>query len=178
MALAVMNKREFDSLEDERLGWACMEPTFSQIRAKDMAVKAKVISELSEGQRALCMFKVFYGHAKNSEMEYYGWITHLLQNPDMWAGVMNGLSFFGDVDMSRLLEETKEVLETRNRRLGLEWKDAAITDLDRDKELHAEVEQLYRRFQQISPASLKAIAAHIRANADEFVRFEEDSFEV
>ncbi|QWU13360.1 hypothetical protein SAMN04487895_10318 [Paenibacillus sophorae] len=173
MALAVMNKREFDSLEDERLGWACMEPTFSQIRAKDMSVKAKVISELSEGQRALCMFKVFYGHAKNSEMEYYGWISHLLQNPDMWTGVMNGLSFFSDMEMSRLLEETKEILETRNHRLGLEWKDAVITDLDHDKELNAEVERLYRQFQQISPESLKAIAAHIRANAGEFVRFEE-----
>ncbi|MFD1776140.1 hypothetical protein [Paenibacillus rhizophilus] len=172
MALAVMNKREFDSLEDERLGWACMETTFNQIRAKDMSVKAKVISELSEGQRALCMFKVFYGHAKNSDMEYYGWISHLLQNPDMWSGVMNGLSFFGDTGMLRLLEETKEILETRNRRLGLEWTDAVITDLDHDIELNAEVKRLYRQFQQISPESLKAIAAHIRANADEFVRFE------
>ncbi|AKG34464.1 hypothetical protein [Paenibacillus durus] len=173
MALAVMSKREFESLEDERLGRACMEPTFSQIRAKDMAVKARVISGLSEGQRALCMFRVFYDHAKNSEMEYYGWISQLLQNPDMWFGVTNGLSFFGDMEMSRLLEETKEVLETRNRRLGLEWKDAVITDLDHDKELNAEVERLYRRFQLVSKESLKTIAAHIRANADEFVRFEE-----
>ncbi|MDT3425713.1 hypothetical protein J2Z22_001232 [Paenibacillus forsythiae] len=173
MTLAVMNKREFDSLDDERLGRACMEPTFSQIRAKEMAVKARVVADLSEGQRALCMFRVFYGHAKNSEMEYYGWISHLLQNPDMWSGVMNGLSFFGDVDMFRLLEETKEVLDTRNRRLGLAWKDAVIMDLDHDKALHAQVERFYRWFQNIAPASLRIIAAHIRDNADQFVRFEE-----
>jgi hypothetical protein len=39
MTLVAMKKQEFDSLDDERLGRACMEPTFLQIRGKDMSVK-------------------------------------------------------------------------------------------------------------------------------------------
>ncbi|WP_098745840.1 hypothetical protein [Paenibacillus sp. EZ-K15] len=71
MTLAAVKKQDFDSLNDERLGWACMEPTFLEIRGKDMSVKAQVISQLTKGKQVLCMFRVLYDHAKNSVSEYY-----------------------------------------------------------------------------------------------------------
>lgn len=71
MSLVTMNRESFYSLGDEKLGSACMEPTFMQIRGKSPAVKAEVISQLTRGQQALCMFRVMYGHSYKSAAEYY-----------------------------------------------------------------------------------------------------------
>lgn len=109
MTLVAMKREVFDSLADERLGLACMEPTFMQIRGKDISVKSETISKLTEGQRALCMFRVMYDHAKNSASEYYAWICYLLDIPDFWTGIMNGLNFFRDTPMISLLNQTKEI---------------------------------------------------------------------
>ncbi|RUT47565.1 hypothetical protein EJP82_07650 [Paenibacillus anaericanus] len=172
MTLVAMKREVFDSLADERLGWACMEPTFMQIRGKDISVKSETISKLTEGQRALCMFRVMYDHAKNSASEYYAWICYLLDIPDFWSGVMNGLNFFRDTSMIGLLNQTKEVLETRNLKLGRQWSDATLLDLDRDNELLNTISRLFGSFQEIAPASLKQISTYIRSNPQEFVILE------
>ncbi|MEK4510593.1 hypothetical protein [Paenibacillus sp. FSL K6-2524] len=172
MTLVAMKREVFDSLADERLGWACMEPTFMQIRGKDISVKSEAISKLTEGQRALCMFRVMYDHAKNSASEYYAWICYLLDIPDFWSGVMNGLNFFRDTSMIALLNQTKEVLETRNLKLGRQWSDATLLDLDRDNELLNTISRLFESFQEIAPASLKQISTYIRSNPQEFVILE------
>lgn len=67
MNLVAMKQEDLDTLSDERLGWACMEPTFQLIRGKSPSTKSEVISKLTEGQQALCMFRVLYGHSCNSE---------------------------------------------------------------------------------------------------------------
>ncbi|MDQ0088622.1 hypothetical protein J2T12_002032 [Paenibacillus anaericanus] len=172
MTLVAMKREVFDSLADERLGWACMEPTFMQIRGKDISVKSEAISKLTEGQRALCMFRVMYDHAKNSASEYYAWICYLLDIPDFWSGVMNGLNFFRDTSMIALLNQTKEVLETRNLKLGRQWSDATLLDLDRDNELLNTISRLFESFQEIAPASLKQISTYIRSNPQEYVILE------
>jgi hypothetical protein len=169
MTLVAMNKHEFDTLDDERLGWACASPTLLTIRGKDMSVKKDAISRLTQGQKALCMFRVLYDHAKHSMSEYYGWISYLLDKPDYWSGVMGGCNFFGDTSMIRLLEETKEVLEARNRKFDLHWSDAALKDLDHDHELLNAVTVLYERFLEIAPDSLKLISKYIRSNPQQFV---------
>lgn len=172
MTLVTLKREAFDSLADERLGWACMEPTFMQIRGKDISVKSETISKLTEGQRALCMFRVMYDHAKNSASEYYAWICYLLDIPEFWSGVMNGLNFFRDTSMISLLNQTKEVLETRNLKLGRQWSDATLLDLDRDNELLNTISRLFESFQEIAPASLKQISTYIRSNPQEFVILE------
>ena len=173
MALVAMKKQEWDSLNDERLGWACMEPTFQQIRGKEMSVKTQAISRLTKGQQALCMFRVLYDHAKNSVSEYYAWICYLLDNEVYWTGVTGSLHFFGDSSMIRLLEETKEVLEARNHKLGTQWSDAALKDLDQDQELRIAVSRLFERFLEIAPDSLRQISAYIRSHPQQFVVLED-----
>lgn len=172
MTLVAMKKQQFDSLDDERLGWACMEPTLLQIRGKDISVKTEAISRLTQGQRALCMFRVLYDHAKHSASEYYAWISYLLDKPDYWSGVIGGLRFFGDTSMIRVLEKTKEVLESRNAKLGLQWSDASLNDLDRDQELLNAVTVLFERFLEIAPDIHKQIRTYIRSNPQHFVIIE------
>jgi hypothetical protein len=172
MTLVAMKKQDFDSLDDERLGWACMEPTFLLIRGKDMSVKKQAITQLTNGQQALCMFRVLYDHAKNSVTEYYTWISYLLDKPGFWFGVTAGLGFFGNTSMNHLLEESKEVLEARNRKLGLQWSDATFKDLDHDHELLNAVGLLFERFLEIAADSLKQISTFIRSNPQDFVTIE------
>ncbi|MBP2115493.1 hypothetical protein [Paenibacillus silagei] len=171
MTLVTMDRITFESLSAERLGWACMEPTFQQIRAKSPEVKNEAISHLGRGQRALCMFRILYGHSSNSAEEYYGWICYLLDQPGHWEGVLEGLQYFGDFALIQLLEESKGIFAARNRRVGRGWGEAAIPDLNTDSELQTAVSGLYTRYQQITSGSLRIIAEYIRANPEQFVVF-------
>lgn len=172
MTLVTMNKQHFDSLTDEGLGSACMEPTFRQIRGQDFSIKSQVISGLTKGQQALCLFKVMYEHAKNSAAELYGWTSYLLDQPGYWTGVTGALSFFGDRSMLDLLEETKDRLHGRNVNLGLRWSDASPTDIEHDPELLRAINDLFNRFQILAPQSIRIIGDYIRANPHEYVSFE------
>ncbi|MNN45735.1 hypothetical protein D3C81_1600820 [compost metagenome] len=169
MHLAKMDSEEFQTLSDERLGWLCMEPAFMLIRGKSPEVKAEVIAQLSRGQKALCMFRVFYDHSYKSAAEYYAWLSYILDMPGYWSGVQEGLLFFEDTAMIRLLEETRNTLELRNCRLGLRWSDAAFKDLEQDRELAGQIDGFYERYQIQSAESLANIAAYIRAHPEEFV---------
>jgi hypothetical protein len=172
MTLVAMTKQDFDSMNDERLSWACVEPTLMQIRGKNMTVKAQALSQLTKGQQALCMFRVLYDHAKNSASEFYAWISYLLGNSDYWSGVIGGLRFFGDTTMIHLLDETKLLLEERNQRLGYQLSDATFNDLEQDHELSNAVSLLFDRFLEIAMDSLKHIGTYIRSNQHEFVIFQ------
>ncbi|OBY77808.1 hypothetical protein BBG47_19835 [Paenibacillus sp. KS1] len=172
MALVTMKQAEFDALSDERLGWACVESTLLGIRGKDAAAKTQVIANLNRSQQALCMFRVFYDHAKNSASEYYSWVAYLLQMPGYWAGVVGGLRFFDDQSMMQLLEETKQIIEERNSRLHIQMEAASFKDLEEDNELSHAVNRLYERFQEMVPASLKRISSFIRTNHQDFVVLE------
>jgi len=172
MTLVKVKKHDFETLNDERLGWVCMEPTFLQIRGKDISVKTKVVAGLTKGQQALCMFRVFYDHAKNSVSEYYAWVSYLLGSSGYWSGVMGGLRYFGDAPMSRLLEETKEILEARKQRLGVEFDEASFKDLEQDDELLNTFNLLFDRFLHIAPNSLKQISTYIRSNPQLYVSIE------
>lgn len=87
MTLVTITRQEFQSLGDERLSWVCIEPVLLPMRGKDMSVKTQTISQLSKGQQALCMFRIMFDHAKNSVIEYYCWISYLLDKPALWSGV-------------------------------------------------------------------------------------------
>ncbi|WP_169081681.1 hypothetical protein [Paenibacillus sp. PL91] len=115
------------------------------------------------------MFRVMYDHAKQSRSEYYAWISYLLDKPSYWSGVTGSLRFFGDAAMLRLLEDTRVLLEARNGKLGLQWSDAALHDLDRDDELLSAVNDLFERFLLIAPHSLQRISTYIRSHPKEFV---------
>ncbi|AIQ63679.1 hypothetical protein PSTEL_11895 [Paenibacillus stellifer] len=166
-----ISRADFDAVRDYDLGRACVEPVFRQIRGKSMAVKAEALAQLNEGQRAVCMFEILYRHAVNSPEEYYGWISHLLGQPNMWQEVLQGLEFFADTTLIPVLERSEIYLRERNLRLGRSWEDNKLTELARDNELRNAVGEQHREFQAAALQLLETIAAYIRRKPDEFVRF-------
>jgi hypothetical protein len=66
----------------------------------------------------------------------------------------------------------KGISEERNKRLGVQWADLSITDLDRDPELFSEISGLFERFQHISADSHRLIGEYIRSHPGEFVEIE------
>ncbi|GGF79626.1 hypothetical protein GCM10010912_25780 [Paenibacillus albidus] len=177
MTLVHMNQTDWKGLTDERLGAACMEPTFQRIRGKSPEIKTEVISHLTPGQKALCMFRVMYDHAKPSPAEYYAWISYMMDLPGYWSGVMEGLRFFGDANMIGMLEETQEALAARNTLLGKEWSSASLSDMERDEALRITVNSLFARFTEIASVSLQNIASYIRTHPQEFVQLEAEPFD-
>ncbi|GIN10905.1 hypothetical protein J26TS2_07720 [Shouchella clausii] len=172
MTLVTMNQADFDSMSDERLGWACVEQALLSIRGKDGATKKQVISSLNRSQQALCMFRVFYDHAKDSASEYYSWVSYLLQTSGYWQGVIGGLRYFGDENMILLLEDTKQMIEERNHKLNIPMTSASFKDLEQDRELSKAIERLYGKFLEIVPDSLNRISMFIRSNPRDFVTIE------
>ncbi|WP_187355305.1 hypothetical protein ['Paenibacillus yunnanensis' Narsing Rao et al. 2020] len=172
-----MDKETFQSLSDEALGRACMEPVFGQIRGKSPQLKARVVAELGQGRAALCMFRVMYDHSSPSAAEFYAWISYMQEQPGYWSGVLRGLEFFGDRIMYGFLEETRQTFAAWNLRGGRGWEETSLSDLERDPELRRIAETLYVRFQTVAAESLRIIAAYIREHPQEFVRFgQDDSF--
>ncbi len=169
--IVTMKQAEFDTLSDERLGWACVESTLLGIRGKDATTKAETISSLNRSQQALCMFRVFYDHAKDSASEYYSWVSYLLETPGYWLGVTGGLRYFGDQSLLLLLEDTKQIIDERNKPLNVQMGVGSI-NLEQDNELSHTVDRLYGRFQEIVPDSLKRISSFIRSNQQDFVIIE------
>lgn len=63
--LVKMKRTQFNSLDHITLAWKCIEPTIQQIRGKNLNVKSQVYAQLTQGQKALLMFWILYGHTRN-----------------------------------------------------------------------------------------------------------------
>ncbi|MBP1992665.1 hypothetical protein [Paenibacillus eucommiae] len=166
--LVTMGQEEFDSLDYITLGWKCIEPTIMQIRGKNDTIKSEVYAQLTEGQRALLMFRVLHDHAYNSTAEYYCWISQLLTEPNTWKEVKAGFRYFGDDAMLQILEETEAFLSGRNQ------SDLQVSpqDLVDDPQLNETISMLYALFSGSAPASLKRVGAYIRSNPEQYVQFQ------
>jgi hypothetical protein len=160
--LVEMKRQEFESIGDMELIKVCIEPTLLQIRGKNPSLMSQIISQLTPGQQALCMFTVLHPE-QSSEAEYYSWVSYLLEQPNYWMGVIGGLRFFSESSMIQLLEETKGILEASNREISLE------DNLD----LQTKITLFFERFQSIVPDSIKRISLYIRSNPQEFVQLKD-----
>jgi hypothetical protein len=159
--LVDMKRKDWESFSDVDLLMACIEPTILKIRGRDFSAKTQIISKLYSGQQALCMFRILYP-AKNSAVDYYSWISYLLEQPNYWIGVIDGLRFFGDTPMIQLLEETAQILDAKTRENSLED----------NIELQTKIIPLFKRFLSIVSDSVKRISLYIRSNPVEFVQLQ------
>ncbi len=167
ITFVTMTQAEFDALSDERLGWVCVESTLLSIRGKDAAAKSAAITSLNRSQQALCMFRVFYDHAKDSANEFYSWVSYLLQTPGYWTGVTGALNYFNDQNLLKLLEDTKQSIEINGHNAHAEGD--AFKERQRDQELLHIINRLYERFQEIVADSLIKIGDFIRSHPQDFV---------
>lgn len=82
-------------LTQEAICKACFEPLIlvyknrmaeQSIGDKTM-VKEQFYKELTKGQRALFVFKVYYDHASESLTEFYWWSAYFMAQTKIWSAI-------------------------------------------------------------------------------------------
>lgn len=153
--LGMIDRRVFDSLEENALIWACIHPLIHEIRGKDPIIKTEAYSSLTKGQRALLMFQILYGHTSGGAAEFFG-RADMLAIKGIWAEMQKSMRYFGDEAMLSLLMEMEEVYKS-------------------GKPGRSAVSVIDKKLKERLPESIKLICSYIRSNPGEFVRFGERS---
>lgn len=147
-----MKQHELSSLDDEKLVWIFVEPIICKARGKDPSIKAQVYMPLKDGQRALFMFQVLYGHAANGIFQFFSQISYLADRLDIWSALKSAMNYFDDIEMLSLVEK----METAYFALSSQDKNTPALD------------ELDKFYNEIIPQTLKRIGACIRKNPEEF----------
>lgn len=167
--LVKLRREILESLNDDDFGWECIKPIVIQVRGKDSATKTQVYSQLTRGQKASFMFRVFYNHAGKSLADFYWWSAYFLSQ-STWSEIKAGLQCFNDDLMLKVLIETEDILHEMDRQGTLTVANASINDLDHNPEFSRLISQLYEKFQKTAPTTHQLIREYIRKNIDEFVQ--------
>jgi hypothetical protein len=162
--LVTLNRAELISKDDWSLIWTCVSPFVFKVRGKNDLMKMNVYRQLSEHQRRLFIFTIYYNHARQSvdDFIYYGKL--LLEN-NYWRELTEAMAFFKDSKMEDLLD-----------RIEIEMKKSTISataDLPRDKVVPDSIKDLFKSFLPISDDTLKLIGDDIRKNASEYFNLED-----
>ena len=144
-----MNQNELTTIDDATIIWKFAEPIIRDARGKDPSTKKQVFMQLKDGQRALFMFQVLYGHAGNGMNNFFEYISYLVDSLDVWSALISAMKYFDDVDMMKLIEKME----------------AAYTSLSTQIKSVAELDEMYR---EIIPTTIKRIGECIRNNPEEF----------
>lgn len=163
-----MSRRHFDALSDEALGHACFEPMVCvyqgqvrQLRDQDIqAFKAAFFQTLSQGQRALFIFYVFYDHGLKSSFELYGMAQNLMET-SAFSALKRAAIFFGDEPMGAYLAQ----LEGRLLPRGVDLTQRSPVE-------NADMQQDYETFKALAPHTNARIGASIRDNPLGFIQWE------
>lgn len=170
--MLVMDRQQFASLETDKLGSACVAPTLNRIRGKSQALKEEVYKELTDGQKALLMFQILYGHAHSVE-EFYWFMSEYVSQPRAWSAQAAGLRYFQDEGMLRIYEKTKRLIESKQRELASMQRSFSVMDLEHDAKLRASMLQLYEQYGSAASDSLQRIGVYIRNHPEQFVQFKD-----
>lgn len=147
-----MKQQDFNMLDDEKLIWICVEPIVLKVRGKDPGIKSQVIMQLNNGQRALFLFQVLYGHANNGILQFFTQVSYLADRLDIWAALKSGMKYFSDTEMLGLIEK----MET------------AYYEVTKQSENTILLDELERLYKERIPLTLKRIGSFIRNNPAEF----------
>lgn len=175
MLVQIKNK-DLDTLSDEALLSACFNPLILEYKKRmskqtedSSNVKEIFYQELTTGQKALFVFRVYYDHAIESESEFYWWSSYYLAQPKIWSSIKVGIKHFEDPSMHLLLEETEKVLRKNNCPATLDEFSISREDLERNTELSTSIKPLYSRFKEDAPITIKYICQFIRNNSEDFL---------
>ena len=148
-----MNPQEFNILDDEKLIWICVEPIVQKVRGKDPAIKSQVIMQLNNGQRALFLFQVLYGHANNGIDQFFTQVSYLADRLDIWSALKSGMKYFNDTEMLSLIEKME----------------IAYYEAAKQSENTISRDELERLYVERIPFTLRRIGTFIRNNPAEFM---------
>ncbi|QHT60831.1 hypothetical protein GXP70_13315 [Paenibacillus lycopersici] len=158
-------------LEREDLAWRCIEPALLAVKAKSAEVKANIYERLNAGQKALYLFYAFHNHA-GTRAEFYWFTYYYLYVLPAWPGLKEGLAFFGDQPLLRLLEEAELLVEEHTRGADGARREASPSDLDADASLGEAADRLFSRYGALAGETIGRMNAYIRAHPAEFLRLE------
>ena len=148
--MVAVKRKDFEALDDRSLIWTCIEPTIQKVRGKNFTIKSEVYSQLNDGQKALLMFQILYGHTLHGVEEFFCHLSYLLSNKGMWPQLKNGMLYFGAHDMVLLLDEMNNTYDN-----------SETEPLGRlDTLLHT-----------VLPATVVLVGSYIRRNPAQFVQF-------
>jgi len=157
--LVTLNRTELISKDDWSLIWTCVSPFVFKVRGKDDLMKMNVYHQLSDHQKRLFIFTVYYNHARQSvdDFIYYGKL--LLEN-NYWRDLKTAMEFFHDHEMVALLNQ----IEIEMKKSVI----AATAELPKDEVAASTIKNLFRTFLPISDKTLKLIGDDIRRNPTEY----------
>ncbi|MEI6102306.1 MAG: hypothetical protein WCP73_10760 [Eubacteriales bacterium] len=122
-----------------------------QARGKDPETKSRVLKQLNDGQRALFLFQVLYGHAHNGTAQFFGYLSYLTDQLDMWTALKSAMKYFGDTEMVNLIAKMEQAYASKE------------TPLD----------ELDAQYQRLIPETVRRIGTYIRNNPTEFIQLED-----
>jgi hypothetical protein len=127
-------------------------------------MKMTVYRQLTEHQKRLFIFTIYYNHARQSvdDFIYYGKL--LLEN-NYWQELTQAMAFFQNGKMVDLLNK----IEIEMRRSQL----TTSSDLPADEVVAASIRSLFKSFLPISDETLKLIGNDIRQNPDAYFSVED-----
>ena len=152
-----MKQQELDMLDDEKLIWICVEPTVQKVRGKEPGIKSKVIKKLNDGQRALFLFQVLYGHADQGISRFFLQISYLVETTDIWSALKSAMKYFDDTEMLGLIQKMEQ----------------AHHEVIRQNTNTISLDELDKQYKERIPATLKLIGSHIRNNPQVFMQFKD-----
>ena len=171
--LIKVNVEDFD-FNCSTLFERCFDPLINIYKVRmseetQLGVKEHFYEELTEGQRALFMFNVYYTHINKSLIEFYWWSAYFMAQPKSWEAIKACFNYFDDEPFLLLLDKIEQELKRHNHPITIENFSITRDELNHNKELHASFESLYVMFENIYPTTIKKINNFIEENLQEFI---------
>ncbi len=170
-----INKQDIDLLTCTDLSKKCFEPLIKhykrEVASQDDFTKYReqFYNQLTEGQRSLFMFYVYYNHVSKSLKEFYWWSAYFMAQPITWAALKASLRYFKDENMLLLLEKIEQELKQHNHPHSLESFTVTREHLDQNEELKKSIKSLHEIFEHTSPLSIKRLNDYTEKNLQEFI---------
>lgn len=166
--LVTMKREEFNAIKSNQLGWKSIEPLLIKIRGKDIVTKAEAYKELNEGQRALFVFFAFHNHT-HTICEFYWMAAYNIGIINLWPALKEDISYLGANEMKSIYEEIEAIIEAKNRLNDGSWRDALVSDLDKDIALRTSINEIYLKYRHAAERTINLINAYVSNNLDEFI---------
>jgi hypothetical protein len=166
-----MKRDDFGTLDGIPLIWACIEPTIQKVRGKNFAIKSDVYAQLTDGQRALLMFQILYGHTLHGVEEFYIYHSYMLLNKGTRSQMINGMNCFGASGMVRFLDELHATYERFHD--DMEQRNAQFDDVKNDTPLYTSLNRLNVLLRECLPETINLVSSFIQDNAEQFVKFDD-----
>lgn len=172
-----ITQQEFDSLTKDVLCNVCFEPLIRAYKDRvteqsienSAIIREQFYQELTNGQKALFSFKVYYNHAIKSLTEFYWWSAYIMAQPKVWLAIKSGLTHFRCERMLSILGDVEATLKESKHPISLNGFNVTREDIMRDKDLLASISLLHLAFNEAAAATLQMINESIQNNLNEFI---------